>query len=159
MASYFETFRNLEKRSLELKLLFPPELPPSGTPGSPDYFEGIKPEIEFTVKRLNQVQLNNARFAGEALARQRGCHPDDADYGWQKHISIEFKMSEQVVSHITGWRALDDSEAPPFEKNKAKAFVESLDFDGRIFLGRAYFKAEAEDEKKFTAEPTSGTDS
>lgn len=157
MASYFEAFRKLRKRAMELKVQFPPEMAPSGEPGSPDYFGGLKPEIEFTIKRLNQVQLNNALFAGEALVRERGFSPDDSTYELEKANSVMFKLSEQLVTHFTDWKSLDGSELPAFNKDEVRAFVESFGFQERVLLGRAYRRAEAEDEKKSSGEASSAT--
>lgn len=155
MASYFEAFKNLKKRAMELKVQFPPEVAPSGTPGTSDYFEGLKPQIEFTVKRLNQIQHNNAFFAGEAHLHSRGYTAANPTYTAEKNASVNYKLSEHLIPHIVDWKSLDDTELPPFNKDEAKAFIESLGFYERVFLGQAYQKAEADDEKKSTGEASS----
>jgi hypothetical protein len=105
------------------------------------------PVIEFTARRLNQSQINLAEIA--ALDR-----PTD-QIGYQAWVYYE--LIDQLEGHITGWRAIDGGELPPFNRANIKEFLNSLEIAERVLIGKAYSEAveaaDAADEKKSESDP------
>jgi hypothetical protein len=154
VGAIFDPFKARKNRAMEFVIQVPVATPAQGKEGDEDYTPEVKPVFELTVKRLPRRLIENAVYDAEARTRRRGL--DESKPGYLQRLNREYfvRIAEELKGHVTGWRNLDDSEAPKFTPNAFAAWLEELDFEWRMLIGIAYNRAHDADEKKTTDQTT-----
>jgi len=142
--SVFEIIGLAENRAMQFDLPFPKE----------------NPKLLITVRRMPQTFVNSAQFLADGNLRERHVAFGDPAWGALNYARLCYEIVEFMKTHATGWRAVDGSELKePCNSVTVSRWVDELELLDRQDLGRAYFKAVEEDQKKLTPAASGDQDS
>ena len=135
MSSTLERFRERKNKPMELFVKFPLG----------------EPVIEFTVKRIPQAIMNNALIDVEGTIKRQGIarpsaelednDPEKSAFNTEFYLWLAYHIVEQGREHFVGWKSLDGSALPTFNKTSFAEFLSILQIGEKKQLGIAYLQA------------------
>ena len=126
-----------------------------GVEGSPDFQPAIEPLLEFTIRRVPEIEMTNSEIEARGTVRKEGGDLVSSDSIMSWLVWRSFHLAIRLAPFVKSCKALDGGEAPKAIESDMKAFISSMELHERVDLGAAYILAVEEDKSRPTEGPSS----